>query len=79
MLHGFVDSNWAKDASDRKSTLGCCFNLGSRVFPGSVALSSAKDKYMAASTTSYEAIWLRTLIEELTGEMLKPTMVYCDN
>jgi hypothetical protein len=44
-----------------------------------VALSSAEDKYMAASTASCEAIWLRKLIAELTGEMLEPTMVYYDN
>jgi hypothetical protein len=28
MLHGFVDSDWAGDASARKSTLGFCFSLG---------------------------------------------------
>jgi hypothetical protein len=44
-----------------------------------VALSSAKAEYMAANTASCEAIWLRKLIAELTGEMLEPTVVYCDN
>jgi hypothetical protein len=29
MLHGFVDLDWAGDASARKSTSGFCFNLGS--------------------------------------------------
>jgi hypothetical protein len=28
-LYGYTDSDWARSASDRKSTLGCCFSLGS--------------------------------------------------
>ena len=28
-LHGYVDSDCAGSATDRKSTLGCCFSLGS--------------------------------------------------
>ena len=28
-LEGYVDSNWADSAIDRKSTLGCCFSMGS--------------------------------------------------
>jgi hypothetical protein len=53
MLHGFVDSDWAGDASDRKSTSGCCFSLGSGVISwfnrkqASVALSSTEAEYMA--------------------------------
>ena len=27
-LHGFIDSDWDGSVKDRKSTLGCCFNLG---------------------------------------------------
>jgi hypothetical protein len=27
-LYGYTDSDWAGSASDRKSTLGCCFSLG---------------------------------------------------
>ena len=30
-LEGYVDSDWAGSAIDRKSTLGCCFNMGSGV------------------------------------------------
>jgi hypothetical protein len=61
MLHGFVDSNYTGDASDKKSTSGCCFCLASGVISwfkkkqDSVALCSMKAKYMAANTTSCEA------------------------
>jgi hypothetical protein len=30
-LYGYTDSDWAGSASDRKSTSGCCFSLGSAV------------------------------------------------
>ena len=29
-LEGYVDSNWAGSAIDRKSTSGCCFRIGIR-------------------------------------------------
>jgi len=54
-LAGYTDSGWAGCASDRKSTSECCFGLGSAVVSWfsrkqqSVALSSAKAEYMAAS------------------------------
>jgi hypothetical protein len=62
-LQGYTDSNWASSAADRKSTLGCCFSLGSAMISQfskkqtSMALSSAEAEYMAASTASCEAIW----------------------
>ena len=30
-LEGYVDSDWASSAIDRKSTSGCCFSMGSGV------------------------------------------------
>ena len=30
-LVGYTDSNWVGSVPDRKSTSGCCFNLGSAV------------------------------------------------
>ena len=30
-LEGYVDSDWAGSAIDRKSTPGCCFSMGSDV------------------------------------------------
>eukprot|EP00253_Pinus_taeda_P010190 PITA_10190 len=54
-LQGFTDADWAGSRSDRKSTSGGIFNLGSTVVSWynrkqtSIALSSAEAKYMAAS------------------------------
>eukprot|EP00253_Pinus_taeda_P026176 PITA_26176 len=84
-LVGYTDSNWAGCASDRKSTSGCCFGLGSVVVSWfsrkqqSVALSSAEAEYMAASLASCEAIWLRKLLFGLFGQRLRPSVIYCDN
>ena len=84
-LVGYSDSDWAGCASDRKSTSGCCFGLGSAVVSWfsrkqkSVALSLAEAEYMAASQASCEAIWLRKLLVGLFGRELRPTVIYCDN
>jgi hypothetical protein len=54
-LVGYTDLDWAGCVSDRKSTSGCCFRLGSVVVSWfsrkqkSVALSSAEAEYMVAS------------------------------
>jgi hypothetical protein len=67
-LLGYSDANWACSAVDRKSTSGCCFNLGSGVASWFnrkqklVSLSSAEVEYMAANLASCEAIWLRKLL-----------------
>ena len=72
-LARYTDSDWAGCASDRKSTSGCYFGLGSTVVSWfswkqqSVALSSAKAEYMAASLASCEAIWLCEMLFGLFG------------
>jgi hypothetical protein len=44
-----------------------------------MALSSIEAEYMAASTTSCEAIWLRKLLAGLFDQELDPTVIYYDN
>jgi hypothetical protein len=54
-LVGYTDLDWVGCVSDRKSTLGCCFGLGSIIVSwfsqkkNSVDLSSAEAYYMVAS------------------------------
>ena len=45
----------------------------------SVALSSAKAKYMATSQASCEALWLRKLLVDLFDQELRSMVIYCDN
>ena len=70
-LIGFIDSDWAGGVVYWKSTSGCCFSLGLVAVSSfsrkqkSVALSSAKSRYMADSQASCEALWLRKLLVDL--------------
>jgi len=45
----------------------------------SVALSPTEAEYMAASTATCEAIWLRKLLVSLFKKTMEATKVYCDN
>ena len=45
----------------------------------SVALSTAEAEYVALSSATQEAVWLRQLASELRFEQSKPTVVYEDN
>ena len=70
-LEGYVDSNWAGSAINRKSTLGCCFSMGSGVISwfrrkkSYVALSTAEAEYVATCSASCEAVWLRKILSDL--------------
>ena len=70
-LEGYVDLDWAGSASDRKSTLGCCFSMGSCVISwfsmkqSCVALSTIEAEYVASCLASCEVVWLRKLLSSL--------------
>jgi hypothetical protein len=84
-LQGYSDSDWAGSSTDRKSTTGVCFSLGSAVISwfsrkqSAVAQSSTEAEYMAASMGAREAVWLRKLLFDLFGKPLLPTIIHCDN
>eukprot|EP00253_Pinus_taeda_P026533 PITA_26533 len=84
-LLGFTDVDWVGSPSDRKSTSGGIFNLRSVAVSWysrkqrSVALSSAEAEYMAASQVACEAIWMQKILVGLFGQMMDPTVTYCDN
>ena len=70
-LEGYVDSDWESSAIDRKSTSGCCFSIGSGVISwfsrkqSYVALSTTEAEYVATSSASCEAVWLRKILSNL--------------
>jgi hypothetical protein len=84
-LHGFMDADWAGSPTDKKSTSGGIFSIGSIVLSWysrkqiSVALSLVEAEYMAASQAACEAIWMRKILAGLFGSHLDPTMIHCDN
>lgn len=57
-LVGYTDSNWAGSVTDRKSTSGCCFSLGSAV----IAWRSRTQTSVVLSTTEVEHI--RDMVEK---------------
>ena len=84
-LQVYTNLDWAGSATDRKSTLGCCFSLGSVMISWSnrkqdfVSLISVEREYMVANTTSCEALWIHKLLAELFDLEFNPIVIYCDN
>eukprot|EP00253_Pinus_taeda_P033558 PITA_33558 len=84
-LEGFIDIDWARRSTDRKSTLGGVFNIGSTTVSwynrkqSSVALSSTEAEYMAASLVACEAIWMWKLLVGLLRQGMEPIVIHCDN
>ena len=80
-LVGYTDADWAGSVTDRKSTSGCCFSLGSAVISwlsrkqSSVALSTAEAEYMAACLASGEAVWLRKMISGIFDQEMDATCI----
>ena len=70
-LEGYVNSDWAGSAIDRKSTLGCFFSMGSGVISWfsrkkyHVALSTAEVEYVVACSASCEVVCLRNILCDL--------------
>jgi predicted outer membrane lipoprotein len=84
-LVGFSDADWAGDPLNRRSTTGFIFYLGncpiswqSRLQP-TVALSTVEAEYMALTSSTQEAIWLRSILKEWGLKMLMPTTIWSDN
>jgi hypothetical protein len=84
-LSGYTDSDWAGSVSDRKSTSGCCFILGSTMISwqsrkqSTISLSTTEAKYIVASSTSCEAIWFRKLLKGLFDLEIEAIVILCDN
>ena len=86
-LFGYCDSDWAGCVDDRKSTSGHVFCMGSGAISWSskkqevVALSSSEAEYIAATSATCQAVWLKRLLVDLCPQNLKQeaTMIFCDN
>lgn len=83
-LIGYCDADYGSDTLDRRSVTGYLFLLqGGAVSWNSkkqstVALSTTEAEYMAMSSATQEAIWLRSLHHELFGEK-RMCIIRCDN
>ncbi|XP_052625051.1 secreted RxLR effector protein 161-like [Lactuca sativa] len=82
---GFSDSNHGTDLDDRKGTTGTIFFLFGNVVTWSsqkqqtVSLSSCEAEFMVATEAACQALWLRSLIKELTGWKEEAVKLFVDN
>ncbi|KAE8714902.1 hypothetical protein F3Y22_tig00110187pilonHSYRG00229 [Hibiscus syriacus] len=81
---GYVDSDYAGDLDNRRSTTGYVFTLGGgpicwkSTVQSVVALSTTEAEYMAAAEAAKEALWLTGLVKEL-GVQQGGVQLLCDN
>ncbi|KAE8254572.1 hypothetical protein A4X13_0g3372 [Tilletia indica] len=83
-MEGFVDSDWAADRDDRRSTSGFVFTIGGGAVSwgsrkqGAVALSTAEAEYIAAGVAGREAMLLSGALKA-AGQDIGTVTVHCDN
>ncbi|KAE8674058.1 hypothetical protein F3Y22_tig00111769pilonHSYRG00329 [Hibiscus syriacus] len=84
LVVGYVDSDYAGDLDNRRSTTGYVFTLGrgpicwKSTVQSVVALSTTEAEYMAAAEAAKEALWLTGLVKEL-GVQQGGVQLLCDN
>ncbi|RDX93243.1 hypothetical protein CR513_24525, partial [Mucuna pruriens] len=81
----FCDSDFAGDVDDRKSTTGFVFFMGGCAFTWNskkqaiVTLSTCEAEYVAATSCTCQAIWLRRLLKEFNMNQEESTKIHIDN
>ncbi|XP_062205169.1 secreted RxLR effector protein 161-like [Phragmites australis] len=85
VITDYTDSDLAGDVDDRKSTGGMTFYINDSLVSWNsqkqktVALSSCKAEFMAATEAACQVLWLRSLLGDLTGEELTAVKLFVDN
>ena len=83
-LKGYADADGSM-AKDRCAISGYTFLIDGGAVSWSlkrqeiVSLSTTESKYVAATHSSKEALWLRSLISEVFGNITSPTTLFSDN
>jgi hypothetical protein len=85
VLSGHCDADYAGDTSDRRSTTGYMFKVGSGAVSWNskrqqtTATSTVEAEYMATSHATKEAIWLRQLMADVGCAQGEATTIMSDN
>ena len=84
-LVGYSDAHWASDLDNCHSTSGNAFVMSTGAInwlsrkQATVALSTAEAEYIASSSATQEAIWLRQLTSDLKLKVDAPNEIVEDN
>jgi uncharacterized protein YwlG (UPF0340 family) len=82
---GYSDSDVGGDVVGRRSTGEMAFYLNDSLVTWNshkektIALSSCEAEFMAATAAAKQALWLRNLLGEITGNQLKAVTLMVDN
>ena len=81
---GYVDSDYAGDLDERRSTTGYVFTIAGgpvslrSTLQSTVVLSTTESEYMAVTKAMQEAIWMQGLVDDLRIEQ-KVLEIHCDS
>jgi hypothetical protein len=81
----YTDSDFAGSLDDWKSTSGHAFHLGTNLISWAskkqpiVSISSTEVEYVDATSASYQAMWLRRILNDMSHTGNEPTHIFCDN
>uniref|UniRef100_A0A2N9FRX8 Reverse transcriptase Ty1/copia-type domain-containing protein n=1 Tax=Fagus sylvatica TaxID=28930 RepID=A0A2N9FRX8_FAGSY len=81
-LRAYADADWAGDPTDRRSTTGYCFLLGSSLISwrskkqSVVARSSTEAEYRALADATSELLWLRWLLTDMGAPQTTSTPIH---
>eukprot|EP00253_Pinus_taeda_P010600 PITA_10600 len=77
--------DWAGSVDDRKRTSGGAFFMGSRLVSwfnkkqSSIALSTAKEEYVAATSCCTQLLWMMQTLQDIQITCTTPISIFCDN
>ena len=80
----YSDSDFARDIDDRRSTSGFVFLFGSGAVSWSskkqpvVTLSTIEAEYIVVASCVCQCIWVQRVLEKLSLEEQKNTLILCD-
>jgi len=81
---GWTDSDWAGDVDLRHSVRGFVFDVAGGCMSWSlkkqvsIAISSVEAEYVASANVTKEAVWLQTLLKEVSYPQSQATIVHAD-
>ena len=83
-LSGYTDSDFAGSLDDKKSTSRHVFHLGTNLISWAskkqpiVSISSTEAEYVAATSASCQAMWLRRILKDISHIEKDQTPIFCD-